>query len=148
MHVFVVHVLDFTSNTTSEANTMLTVTTGKLQTEISPKNDDLEATIKSLSDRNDTSTFNLMLKQKEYPHAMLNTACQMAMQLENINFVALLLRHGATPSATELVQKMTRFCEHPTIQQYLCGWTKENWNNPELSSVEWNYDYVKEKVII
>ena len=125
------------------------MTTGKLQNTISLKNDDLEAAVNSLSDRDDVSTLHLMLKQREYPHAVLNTACQTAMQLEKISFVALLLRHGATPSPAELVQKMTRFCEHPTIQQYLCGWTKENWttNDPELTSMEWHYDYIKEKVI-
>ena len=109
---------------------------------------DLEAAVNSLSDRNDVSTVNLMLKQREYPHSVLNTACHMAMQLEKINFVALLLRHGATPSPADLVHKMIRYCEHPTIIQYLCGWTKENWttSDPELASLEWHCDYIKEKV--
>ena len=126
----------------------LALTRSSTTSEIS-KNDDLESAVTSLSDRNDVSTLNLMLKQQQYPHAMLDTACQKAMQLEKINFVALLLRCGATPSPAELVQKMTRFCEHPTIQHYLCGWSKENWttNNPDLTSMEWHYDYVKEKVI-
>lgn len=137
------------SNPTSEANPTLTLITGKLQHKIPLKNGDLKAAINALSDRNDVCTVNFMLKQQEYPQVVLNAACHMAMQLEKINFVALLLQHGATPSPTELVQKMTRFCEHPTIQQYLSGWTKENWiaNDPELTSVEWHYDYTKEKVI-
>jgi hypothetical protein len=113
------------------------------------ENIDLKAAVDALSDRNDVSTLNLMLKQREYRHEVLNTACQMAMQLEKVNFVALLLRHGATPSPEELVHKMIKFCEHPTIQQYLCGWTKENWitTDPELPSMEWHCDYTKEKVI-
>ena len=82
---------------------------------------------------------------------MLNAACQTAIQLGKINFVALLLRHGATPSLAELVHEMIRFCEHPTIQQYFCGWSKENWtaDDPDLklTSMEWHYDYSKEKVI-
>ena len=137
------------SNATSEIST-LSMITWKLQHQVLLENSDLKAAVNVLSDRNNVSTLNLMLKQRKYHHAILNTACQMAMQLGKVNFVALLLRYGATPSPEELVHKMIRFCEHPTIQQYLCGWTKENWItiDPELTSVdpEWHYDCTKEKV--
>ncbi len=137
------------SNTASEANPTLTFITRKLQHQVPLKSSDLKAAVNALSDRNDVSTLNLMLKQREYHHTILNTACQMAMQLKKLNFVALFLRHGATPSTEELVHKMIRFCEHPTIQQYLCGWSKEKWitTDPELPSMEWHRDYTKEKVI-
>ena len=138
------------SSSTGEDNPILIWITKKLQRKLLLRNSDLIAAVSALSDGNDVRILDLMLKQREYPQTTLNKACQMAMQFEKINFVALFLRHGATPSAGELVQKMTRFCEHPTIQQYLNGWTKENWitNDPELTSMEWHYDYIKEKVNI
>ena len=136
------------SNTISEANPTLSVITWKLQHQVLLENSDLQAAVNALSDRNDVGTFNLILKQRKYHHAVLNTACQRAMKFGKVNFVALFLRHGAAPSPEELVHKMIRFCEHPTIQQYLCGWTKENWITTELTSVEWHYDCTKEKVTI
>ena len=137
--------------TTSESdalNPTLALITEKLQRRVLLTNNDLEDAVKFLLDEN-VHELNLMLKQRDYPHAVLNTACQIAMQLEKINFVALLLRHGATPSPTKLVHKMTRFCEHPTFQQYLSGWTKKNWmaSDPELNSMEWHCDYTNEKVL-
>ena len=113
------------------------------------KNSDLEDAV-TLLPLSRVCTLKLVLKQREFPCTTLNTACQKAMHLEKIDFVALLLKHGATPSPSKLVHEMIRFCEHPTIQQYLNGWTTTEWatSNPKLDSEEWYYDYTKEKVCI
>ena len=118
----------------------------KLHLGKSSKSSDLVKSVTSLP----LSSVELMLKQREFPCTMLNTACQKAMYLEKIDFVVLLLKHGATPSPSKLVHNMIRFCEHPTIQQYLNGWTTMEWgtSNMKLDSEEWYYDYAKEKVCI
>ena len=112
---------------------------------------DLEEAVISLPDTK-VCTLKLMLEQGEFSQAVLNTACQKAMSLEKIKFVALLLYHGATPSPSELVQRMIRFCEHPMIQWYLSGLSTDcviynSWSST-LCSEEWSYDYASEKVII
>ena len=91
-----------------------------------------------------------MLQQREFSQAILNTACQKAMSLEKIKFVALLLYHGATPSPSELVQRMIRFCQHPMIQWYLSGLSTDCVAyscSSTLCSEEWSYDYASEKVV-
>ena len=86
------------------------------------------------------------LEQREFSHSELNVACLKAMDLSKINFVALLLRHGATPSSSQLVSKIKKSCEHPTILQYLSGWTTTDWASTVLDSEVWCYDYAEEKV--
>lgn len=111
---------------------------------------DLEEAVISLPDTK-VCTLMLMLEQGEFSQAVLNKACQKAMHLEKIKFVALLLYHGATPSPSELVQRMIRFCEHPMIQWYLSGLSTDCVAYSccsTLCSEEWTYDYASEKVIM
>lgn len=112
-----------------------------------PLSRSLLESVESLLDTN-VHELKCTLEQREFSHSELNVACLKAMDLSKINFVTLLLRHGATPSSSQLVSKMKKSCEHPTILQYLSGWTTTDWANAVLDSdlEVWNYDYAEEKV--
>ena len=66
----------------------------------------------------DAKTFDLLLKHRQIKQNILDASCKKAITALKVELVSLLIEHGATPPADELVSNAW-FCDNLVVQKYL-----------------------------